>query len=160
MTTRFAILRAAKAFEVPDEAARHARSRACGARKEPVSTGSPSQAPNGTHATEIAAPDDPKRTACHLLWASYVSHGDAPRRYGLIMSTAGSQEDPLAGWDPRRRAALDRIRRQFKDAGGDQIDLVDELLSERRMEAAAQDHARIDDEVIVEIRRGPEPAGE
>jgi hypothetical protein len=76
------------------------------------------------------------------------------------MSTAGSQEDPLAGWDPRRRAALERIRRQFKDAGGDQIDLVDELLSERRMEAAAQDRARIDDEVIVEIRRGPEPAGE
>ena len=76
------------------------------------------------------------------------------------MSTAGSQEDSLAGWDPRRRAALERIRRQFKDAGGDQIDLVDELLSERRMEAAAQDRARIDDEVIVEIRRGPEPAGE
>jgi hypothetical protein len=78
----------------------------------------------------------------------------------LIMSTAGSREDPLAEWDPRRRAALERIRRQFKDAGGDQIDLVDELLSERHMEAAAQDHARIDDEVIVEIRRGPEPTGE
>jgi predicted urease superfamily metal-dependent hydrolase len=76
------------------------------------------------------------------------------------MSTVGSQEDPLAGWDPRRRAALERIRRQFKDAGGDQINLVDELLFERRMEAAAQDRARPDDEVVVEIRRGPEPAGE
>jgi hypothetical protein len=76
------------------------------------------------------------------------------------MSTAGSQEDPLAGWDPRRRAALERIRSQFKDAGGDQINLVDELLSERRMEAAAQGDARIDDEVVVEVRRGPEQAGE
>ncbi|MCV2490324.1 hypothetical protein OF117_13225 [Geodermatophilus sp. YIM 151500] len=76
------------------------------------------------------------------------------------MSTAGSQEDPLAGWDPRRRAALERIRRQFKDAGGDQIDLVDELLAERHTEAAAQEHARIADEVVVEIRRGPEPTGE
>jgi len=44
------------------------------------------------------------------------------------MSTAGSQKDPLAEWDPPRRAALERIRRQFKDAGGDQINLVDELL--------------------------------
>ena len=88
------------------------------------------------------------------------SHGDALWRYGLIMSTAGSQEEPLAGWDPRRRAALERIRRQFKAAGADQIDLVDELLAERRMEAAAQDHTRGDDEVIVEVRRGPEPAGE
>jgi hypothetical protein len=76
------------------------------------------------------------------------------------MSTAGSQDDPLAGWDPRRRAALERIRRQFKDAGGDQINLVDELLSERHMEAAAQDRARLDDEVAVEIHRGPEPTGE
>ena len=78
-----------------------------------------------------------------------VSHGDVPRRYGLIMSAAGSPEDPLAEWDPRRRAALDRIRRQFKDAGGDHINLVDELLAERHVEAAA-----------VEILRGPEPAGE
>jgi hypothetical protein len=76
------------------------------------------------------------------------------------MSTAGSQEDPLAEWDPRRRAALERIRRQFKDAGADQIKLVDELLSERHIEASVQDHAHVDDEVIVEIRRGPEPAGE
>jgi hypothetical protein len=76
------------------------------------------------------------------------------------MSSAGSQEDPLAGWDPRRRAALHRIRRQFKDAGGDHINLVDELLAERHVEAAAEDRARLDDEVAVEIHRGPEPAGE
>lgn len=76
------------------------------------------------------------------------------------MSSAGSQTDPLAGWDPRRRAALERIRRQFKDAGGDEINLVDELLSERNMEAAAQDRAGLEDETVVEIRRGPEPAGE
>jgi hypothetical protein len=76
------------------------------------------------------------------------------------MSTAGSQEDPLAGWDPRRRAALDRIRRQFKDAGGDRINLVDELLAERHLEAAAEDRAHLADEAAAEIRRGPEPAGE
>lgn len=76
------------------------------------------------------------------------------------MSSAGSQTDPLAGWDPRRRAALERIRRQFKDAGGDEINLVDELLLERNMEAAAQDRAGLEDETVVEIRRGPEPAGE
>jgi hypothetical protein len=76
------------------------------------------------------------------------------------MSTAGSREDPLAGWDPRRRAALECIRRQFKDAGRDRINLVDELLSERHLEAAAEDRARLADEVAVEIRRGPEPAGE
>jgi hypothetical protein len=55
------------------------------------------------------------------------------------MSTAGSHEDPLAGWDPRRRAALERIRHQFKEAGGDKVSLVDELLTERRAEAAAED---------------------
>lgn len=76
------------------------------------------------------------------------------------MSSAGSQTDPLAGWDPRRRAALERIRRQFKDACGDEINLVDELLSERNMEAAAHDRAGLEDETVVEIRRGPEPAGE
>lgn len=76
------------------------------------------------------------------------------------MSSAGSHTDPLAGWDPRRRSAPERIRRQFKDAGGDEINLVDELLSERNMEAAAQDRAGLEDETVVKIRRGPEPAGE
>jgi hypothetical protein len=90
---------------------------------------------------------EPRQSPCSPQDGADVSHGEASRRYGLIMSTAGSQEDPLAGWDPRRRAALDRIRRQFKDAGGDHINLVDELLAERHLEAAAED-------------RGPEPAGE
>jgi hypothetical protein len=76
------------------------------------------------------------------------------------MSTAGPQEDPLAGWDPRRRAALELIRRQFNDAGVDQVNLVDELLSERHLQAAAEDRPRLADEAAVQIRSGPEPAGE
>lgn len=67
----------------------------------------------------------------------------------MIICTAGSQEDPLTGWDPRPRADLDRIRRQFKDADGDNIDLVDELLAERHLEAAAEDRAQFADEVDV-----------
>jgi hypothetical protein len=39
--------------------------------------------------------------------------------------------------DPRRRAALERIRRQFKEAGGDKVSLVDELIAKRRLEATA-----------------------
>ena len=53
------------------------------------------------------------------------------------------EDDPLAGWDPRRRAALERIRRQFKEAGGDNVSLVDELIAERRLEAAAEDGLRL-----------------
>jgi len=49
------------------------------------------------------------------------------------------EDDPLAGWDPRRRAALERIRRQFKEAGGDNMSLVDELIAERRRHAAIED---------------------
>ena len=61
----------------------------------------------------------------------------------LIMSENGPvEDDPLAGWDPRRRAALERIRRQFKEAGGENVSLVDELIAERRLEAAAEDGLR------------------
>ncbi len=47
--------------------------------------------------------------------------------------------DPLEGWDPRRREALQRIRQKFKDAGGDRVNLVDELIAERRLQAAIED---------------------
>ncbi len=57
----------------------------------------------------------------------------------MIMSDDDTAEDPLAGLDPRRRAALERIRQQFKDAGGDKVSLVDELIAERRAQAAAED---------------------
>jgi hypothetical protein len=70
------------------------------------------------------------------------------------------EDDPLAGWDPRRRAALERIRRQFKEAGGENVSLVDELIAERRLEAAAEDGLRLSDDVIIEHRRQPGPAGE
>jgi hypothetical protein len=77
------------------------------------------------------------------------------------MSESGPvEDDPLAGWDPRRRAALERIRRQFKEAGGDKVSLVDELIAERRLEAAAEDGLRLSDDVIIEHRRQPGPAGE
>ena len=79
----------------------------------------------------------------------------------LIMSENGPvEDDPLAGWDPRRRAALERIRRQFKEAGGENVSLVDELIAERRLEAAAEDGLRLSDDVIIEHRRQPGPAGE
>jgi hypothetical protein len=59
------------------------------------------------------------------------------------MSESGTAEDdPLRGLDPRRRAALERIRREFKEAGGaggDRVSLSDELIAERRLEAAAED---------------------
>lgn len=76
------------------------------------------------------------------------------------MSESGPvKDDPLAGWDPRRRAALERIRRQFKEAGGDNVSLVDELIAERRLEAAAEDGLRLSDDVIIEHRRQAGPAG-
>ena len=74
------------------------------------------------------------------------------------MSESGPvEDDPLAGWDPRRRAALERIRRQFKEAGGDNVSLVDELIAERRLEAAAEDNAS-DDDVVIKHCREPGPA--
>lgn len=56
------------------------------------------------------------------------------------MSDDGTADDPLAGWDPRRRAALERIQRRFQEAGGDEVSLVDELIAERRAQAAAEDN--------------------
>ncbi len=78
----------------------------------------------------------------------------------VIMTESATAEDPLAGWDPRRRAALERIRRQFKEAGGDKVSLVDELIAERRREAAAEDRIALADDVVIEHRHQPGPAGE
>ena len=72
----------------------------------------------------------------------------------MIMTTA-TNDDPLAGWDPRRRAALEALWQAFKDAGGDEVSLSDELLAERRLEAAAEDGIGITDSVTIERR--PEP---
>jgi hypothetical protein len=67
-----------------------------------------------------------------------LSSGDATTTV-VIMSESSTADDPLAGWDPRRRAALERLRRRFKQAGGDKVSLADELIAERRREAAAED---------------------
>jgi hypothetical protein len=55
------------------------------------------------------------------------------------MSEATPGDDPLTGWDPRRRAALEKVWASFSAAGGDTENLSDELISERRAEAAAED---------------------
>jgi hypothetical protein len=69
--------------------------------------------------------------------------------------TTATSDDPLAGWDPRRRAALEALWQAFKEAGGDEVSLTDELIAERRVEAAAEDGIGITDCVTVERR--PEP---
>jgi len=66
--------------------------------------------------------------------------------------TTVTNDDPLAGWDPRRRAALEALWRAFKEAGGDEVSLSDELIAERRLEAAAGDGIGITDSVTVEQR--------
>jgi hypothetical protein len=67
----------------------------------------------------------------------------------LIMTTAVS-DDPLAGWDPRRRAALESLWRAFKKAGGDEVSLSDELIAERRIEAAVEAGIALTDSVTIE----------
>jgi hypothetical protein len=47
-------------------------------------------------------------------------------------------EEPLAGWDPRRRAALEAAWDRFERAAGDRS-LSDELMDERHRKAAAED---------------------
>jgi len=56
----------------------------------------------------------------------------------VVMTVAGSVDDPLAGWDSRRRAALEQLWRMFAAAGGESVSLSEELISERRAEA--EDH--------------------
>jgi hypothetical protein len=55
------------------------------------------------------------------------------------MSETEAVEDPLTGWGSRRRAALRRMWERFEAAGGNQVSLSDELVAERRREAAAED---------------------
>ena len=69
--------------------------------------------------------------------------------------TAATNDDPLAGWDPRRRAALESLWQAFKDAGGDEVSLSDELIAERRLEAAAEDGIGITDSVTNKRRLEP-----
>lgn len=54
------------------------------------------------------------------------------------MTASASGAEPLAGWDPRRRAALEAVWDQFHHAAGD-VSLSDELIADRRREAAADD---------------------
>ncbi len=55
------------------------------------------------------------------------------------MSEAKSEADPLAGWDPRRRQALEQLWASFAAVGGHDASLGDELIEERRAEARAED---------------------
>ncbi len=57
------------------------------------------------------------------------------------MTDAGTvDDDALAGWDPRRRAALAEVWAAFAAAGGGKVSLSEELVAERRTEAGAEDH--------------------
>ncbi|CCH86147.1 protein of unknown function [Modestobacter italicus] len=64
--------------------------------------------------------------------------------------TTAANDDPLAGWDPRRRAALESLWQAFKDAGGDKVSLSDELIAERRLEAAAENGVGMSGGVTIE----------
>lgn len=55
------------------------------------------------------------------------------------MSEARPEADPLTGWDPRRRQALERLWATFAASDGRDANLGDELISERRAEAQAED---------------------
>jgi hypothetical protein len=74
-----------------------------------------------------------------------------------LMSESGTVQDPLAGWDPRRRASLERLWARFREAAGE-IRLSDELIAERRLEAAATDRADLRDEAVIE--RGSDPSSQ
>ncbi len=65
-------------------------------------------------------------------------------------------DDPLAGWDPRRRAALERLWSRFSEASGG-VRLSDEVIADRRREVSEADHANLRDDVVVERRPGPGP---
>jgi hypothetical protein len=55
-----------------------------------------------------------------------------------MSASSSSGVEPLAGWDPRRRAALEAVWDQFHKVAGD-VSLSDELIGDRRREAAADD---------------------
>ena len=54
------------------------------------------------------------------------------------MTASAAGGEALAGWDPRRRAALEAVWEHFQLAAGD-VSLSDELIADRRREAAAED---------------------
>jgi hypothetical protein len=54
-----------------------------------------------------------------------------------MSASSSAGDEPLAGWDPRRRAALEAVWDQFQQAAGD-ASLSDELIADRRREAAAE----------------------
>jgi hypothetical protein len=57
----------------------------------------------------------------------------------LIMSPEGAaMDDALAGWDPDRRAALEKVWERFERAAG-VASLGEELIVDRRRQAAAED---------------------
>lgn len=66
--------------------------------------------------------------------------------------TTVTNDDPLAGRDPRRRAPLEALWQAFKEAGGDEVSLIDELIADRRLEDAAEDGSGINDSVTIERR--------
>jgi hypothetical protein len=55
-----------------------------------------------------------------------------------MTSSSFAGGEPLVGWDPRRRAALKAVWDQFQRAAGD-VSLSEELIADRRREAAAED---------------------
>jgi len=59
------------------------------------------------------------------------------------MSEARRTGDPLAG----RRASLERLWARFKAAGGGDVSLSDDLVAERRTEAAADDRPGLRNEL-------------
>jgi hypothetical protein len=57
-----------------------------------------------------------------------------------MSASSPSGAEPLAGWDSRRRTALEAVWDQFQRAVGD-VSLSEELIADRRREAAAEDAA-------------------
>jgi hypothetical protein len=56
------------------------------------------------------------------------------------MSGSGPVEDePYRDGAHRRRETLERAWQQFESAAGDKVSLSDELIAERRLEAAVED---------------------
>jgi hypothetical protein len=68
------------------------------------------------------------------------SRGGPTATISIVSEAGAAADDPLLGWDPRRRAALERLWETFAAAGGEGASLSEELISEHRAEAAAEDH--------------------
>ena len=78
-----------------------------------------------------AGPPSPPQQRPLVRYSTFATLG--------IMTDAGHVDEPLAAWDPRRRAALARAWETFANAGGQSVHLSDELIAERRAEAAIED---------------------